>query len=64
MYDLYANCGTVSVGQSANTPMFAVDNIAYRCATELRERYPHASQLLIEADSGSNCKQTSLIVLG
>ena len=42
------------VGQSADTPQFAVDNIAHWCATELRERYPSASQLLIEADSGGS----------
>jgi hypothetical protein len=38
IYDLWANCGSVYVGVSADTPMFAVDNIAYWCATELRER--------------------------
>jgi hypothetical protein len=54
IYDLWANCGTVYVGVSADTPMFAVDTIAHWCATELRERYPHASQLLIEADSGGS----------
>jgi len=54
IYDLCANCGTVYVGVSADTPMFAVDNIAHWCATELRERYPHATQLLIEADSGGS----------
>lgn len=54
IYDLWANCGTVYVGVSADTPRFAVDNIAHWCATELRERYPQASQLLIEADSGGS----------
>lgn len=54
IYDLWANCGTVYVGQSADTATFAVDNIAHWCATELRERYPHATQLLIEADSGGS----------
>jgi hypothetical protein len=54
IYDLWANCGTVYVGVSADTPMFAVDSIAHWCATELRERYPHATRLLIEADSGGS----------
>lgn len=54
IYDVGANCGTVYVGQSADTPMFAVDNIAHWCATELRERYPRATRLLIEADSGGS----------
>ncbi len=54
IYDLQANCGTVYVGQSADTPRFAVDNIAHWCATEGRSRYPLATQLLIEADSGGS----------
>ena len=52
--DLQHNRGTVYVGQSADTPAFAVDNIAHWCATELRERFPAATQLLIEADSGGS----------
>ena len=54
MYDLHANCGTVYIGQSADTPAFAVDTIAEWCQTELPERYPHATHLLIEADSGGS----------
>lgn len=54
IYDLRYNCGTVYIGQSADTPTFAVDNIAHWCRTELRERYPNATQLLIEADSGGS----------
>ena len=54
IYDLQHNRGTVYVGQSADTPAFAVDNIAHWCATELRERFPDATQLLIEADSGGS----------
>jgi hypothetical protein len=42
------------VGQSADTPTFAVDTIAHWCATELRERFPTATRLLIEADSGGS----------
>ncbi len=54
IYDLQHNRGTVYVGQSADTPAFAVDNIAHWCATELPERFPEATQLLIEADSGGS----------
>jgi hypothetical protein len=54
IYDLRANRGTVSIGQSADTPTFAVDNLAQWCRTELRERYPSATRLLIEADSGGS----------
>jgi hypothetical protein len=54
IYDLNHNCGTVYVGHSADTPTFAVDNIAHWCATELTERFPHATRLLIEADSGGS----------
>ena len=31
-----------------------MDNLACWCRTELRERYPHATHLLIEADSGGS----------
>lgn len=54
IYDVQHNRGTVYVGQSADTPAFAVDNIAHWCATELRERYPAATHVLIEADSGGS----------
>ena len=54
IYDVQHNRGTVYVGQSTDTPAFAVDNIAQWCATELRERFPAATQLLIEADSGGS----------
>lgn len=54
IYDLRANRGTVYIGQSADTPTFAVDNLAHWCRTELRDRYPAATRLLIEADSGGS----------
>ena len=54
IYDVRYNCGTVYIGRSADTPMFAVDNLAQWCQTELRERDPQATQLLIEADSGGS----------
>jgi hypothetical protein len=50
IYDLLHNQGTVYVGQSADTPAFAVDNIALWCQTELLERFPDATHLMIEAD--------------
>lgn len=54
IYDLLRNSGTVYVGQSADTPQFAVDNIAAWCASELRLYYPQAQRLLIEADGGGS----------
>ena len=54
IYDVGHNRGTVYVGQSADTPTFAVDSIAHWCATELRECFPNATRLLIEADSGGS----------
>lgn len=54
VYDLQHNQGTVYVGQSADTPTFAVDNIAHWCQTELPTRFPNATRLLIEVDSGGS----------
>ena len=54
IYDLPHNHGTVYVGQSADTPSFAVDNIADWCRTEMPERFPDATQLMIEADCGGS----------
>lgn len=54
IYDLQHNRGTVYIGQSADTPTFAVDNIAQWCATELQERFAGAPHMLIEADSGGS----------
>jgi hypothetical protein len=54
IYDLQCNQGTVYVGQSADTPAFAVDSIAHWCHTELPERFPHPPGLMIEADSGGS----------
>ena len=54
IYDLQSNQGTVYVGQSADTPTFAVDNIAHWCRTELPERFPNATHLMIEADCGGS----------
>ena len=54
IYDVQHNRGTVYVGQSADTPAFAVDNIAQWCATEMQERFPGATHVVIEADSGGS----------
>lgn len=54
IYDLRYNCGTVYVGRSADTPAFAVANLAHWIGGEMYTRYPHATQLLIEADSGGS----------
>jgi hypothetical protein len=54
IYDLQHNHGTVYVGQSADTPAFAVDNIARWCRTEMPERFPDAMQLMIVADCGGS----------
>jgi hypothetical protein len=54
IYDLQHNRGTVYIGQSADTPTFAVDNIAHWCRTEMPERFPEATHLMIEADCGGS----------
>ena len=54
IYDLQYNCGTVYVGQSGDTAAFAVDNLVHWCQTEMRTRFPKATQLFIEADGGGS----------
>ena len=54
IYDLQHNRGTVYVGQSADTPTFAVDNIVRWCQTERLTYYPEATHLMIEADCGES----------
>lgn len=54
IYDLQHNCGTVYVGQSGDTAAFAVDNLVQWCQTEMRARFPNATQLFIEADGGGS----------
>ena len=61
IYDLPHNRGPVYLGCSADTPTFAVDNIAQWCATERLERFPNATQLLIEADSGGSNSAASRV---
>ena len=52
IYDPQHNEGAVYVGASADTPEFAVAAIAQWCEERGRVAYPHATQLLILADSG------------
>jgi len=50
IYDVQHNLGTVYVGQSADTPTFAVDNIAQWCADWSGwEPFPHSTEF---ADRG------------
>lgn len=54
IYDLQHNQGTVFVGQSADTPQFAVDAIATWWKTIGHVLYPAAPCLLILADAGGS----------
>ena len=54
LYDQQHNRGTVYVGQSADTPTFAVDNIVRWCQTERMEYFPDATHLMLEADCGGS----------
>jgi hypothetical protein len=54
IYDLKHNRGYVYVGQSADTPQFAVDNIVRWWTEEGQFLYPHANKLLILADAGGS----------
>lgn len=54
IYDLQANCGSVFVGISHDTPDFAVDTIAQWWQYEGRLRYPQAHEIFILADAGGS----------
>ena len=54
LYDQQHNRGSVYVGQSADTPTFAVDNIVRWCQTERLEYFPDATHLMLEADCGGS----------
>jgi hypothetical protein len=54
IYDLRFNRGWVSVGESADTPRFAVDAIGAWWSQEGRAAYPEATTLLVLADSGGS----------
>ena len=59
IYDLLANRGCVFVGDTHDTPDFAVDNIARWWRIEGRFRYPRAPSLTILADSGGSNSASS-----
>ncbi len=54
IYDVTHNRATVVVGQSADTPQFAVDAIAHWWDTDGVIAFPHADQVLILADGGGS----------
>jgi hypothetical protein len=54
IYDVAKNRGWVMVGQSADTPEFAVEATVSWWEEEGRESYPGAKQLLILADGGGS----------
>lgn len=54
IYDLTHNQGSVFLGESADTPEFAVEALARWWEAEGRPRYPEAPALLILADSGGS----------
>jgi Rhodopirellula transposase DDE domain len=54
IYDLTHNRGTVYVGQSADTPRFAVDTLVRWWVDEGQTAFPAASELLILADGGGS----------
>lgn len=54
IYDQQANCGTVLVGVSHDTPAFAAHAVALWWKREGLPRYPRSRELLILADSGGS----------
>lgn len=54
IYDVAQNLGYVAVGQSADTPEFAVDAIAWWWRSFGQQLYPDAPELLILADGGGS----------
>ena len=54
IYDIWHNLGYVAVGQSANTPEFAVDAIVWWWQHFGTSLYPDAPELLILADGGGS----------
>ncbi len=54
IYELSRNRGTVYVGESADTPAFAVEAIAQWWESVGRAAYPQAPHLLILADAGGS----------
>jgi hypothetical protein len=54
IYDLEHNRGYVYVGQSADTPQFAVEMIVRWWQEIGKQLYPYASKILILADAGGS----------
>jgi hypothetical protein len=54
VYDLFHNRGSIYVGDSADTPRFAVDVIAAWWREEGQASYPEADHLLVLADGGGS----------
>jgi hypothetical protein len=54
IYDVTHNRGTVYVGQSGDTPRFAVDVVAHWWASEGQAAFPTADRLLVLADAGGS----------
>jgi len=54
VYDLQYNKARVYLGDSSDTPEFAVDCIAHWFNTEGRKRYPNATRIVILADCGGS----------
>jgi hypothetical protein len=54
IYDLLANCGSIFVGMSHDTPRFAARSIARWWSHEGLCRYPRTGRLLILADTGGS----------
>jgi hypothetical protein len=54
VYDLIKNEGWVNVGISSDTAVFAVESIRRWWKYMGKQRYPHATELLITADSGGS----------
>jgi len=61
IYDRQTNRGYVCVGQSADTPTFAVDNLVEWWQQDGRERYLYATDLLILADGGGSNSSRSRV---
>lgn len=54
VYDLSANCGSVAVGISHDTPRFAARSITRWWSRQGLRRYPETSKLLLLADTGGS----------
>jgi Rhodopirellula transposase DDE domain len=61
IFDLPHNRGTVYVGQSADTPRFAVDLLARWWVDEGQAAFPAARELLILADGGGSNRARSRV---